>query len=144
MTSDAERLARLEGAYEHLATKADLKHPGVASDKRSPKPGDSVDGTADAGGEPCHGCCCRRRPAMELRRAQGSTCGLVVRELHVERGFDAGAFGGRVRGGERRRADTYGHGGREPQDRPAWAVQKLCRGASGKWLVGSGLWRGLG
>ena len=25
MTSDAERLARLEGAYEHLVTKADLK-----------------------------------------------------------------------------------------------------------------------
>ncbi len=25
MTSDPERLARLEGAYEHLATKADLK-----------------------------------------------------------------------------------------------------------------------
>ena len=25
MTSDAERLARLEGAYEHLATKVDLK-----------------------------------------------------------------------------------------------------------------------
>ncbi len=25
MTSDADRLARLEGAYEHLATKADLK-----------------------------------------------------------------------------------------------------------------------
>ena len=25
MTSDAERLARLESAYEHLATKADLK-----------------------------------------------------------------------------------------------------------------------
>ena len=25
MTSDPERLARLEGAYEHLATKGDLK-----------------------------------------------------------------------------------------------------------------------
>ena len=29
MTSDAERLARLEGAYDHLATKADLHALGT-------------------------------------------------------------------------------------------------------------------
>lgn len=111
MTTDAERLARLEGAYEHLATKADLKdlELRLTSDLRSLETRltvrlmlvvslatgvvVAVDRLWNSGGP-------RRRRAVD-----------AVREVHVPRGLDADARGGRGRGGERRRADGYGRGG---------------------------------
>ena len=52
-----------------------LEGPGVAPHERSPKPGNPVDRTADAGGEPSHGSCRGRRPTMELRKARETSGG---------------------------------------------------------------------